>query len=82
MFSLNMPMSMYSCYVIEYTLDCLCNVRTFYTRMCFKLHNSTTFCKSTIYNKSIVDARHLLEICRGKLFIAREKNYMEIKRLS
>ena len=33
-------------------------------------------------HKSIVDARHLLEICRGKLFIAREKNYMEIKRLS
>ena len=33
-------------------------------------------------HKSIVDARHLLEICRGKLFIVREKNYLEIKRLS
>ena len=39
------------------------------------------FIKSLV-NKSIVDARHLLEICRGKLFIEREKNYMEIKRLS
>ena len=36
----------------------------------------------SVNHKSIVDARHLLEICRGKLFIARENNYMEIKRLS